>query len=316
MTLVSRFFAGRRKSRAAESNRIQPVLRSAAPPAPPVSGGGKPRSRVIESVFDPAADQEEFRARTRNPGPSGSYCILFTPRSGSSWLTSILTQSRAMGTPNEWFNPELMPSSAGSFGARNLDQFIEAVTRHRIHGGLFGFELTHHQLMIVFGSTEEFMSRFGGSTFFWLIREDIVAQAVSLHKMVETSVSHSAYCDPQEISRSDSVYAYNPNAILHWIGHIRAAEAGTEAMIAEFGLTPVMLSYEGMTARGAGPVLDLFAQHLHPDLPTGETELVSEHQKIGTRKNDEFAARFRAEHPEFLHQIDADRAPMLARLRG
>lgn len=76
------------------------------------------------SIFDPEASQKKYEFWMRTAPPSKAYSILFTPRSGSSWLTSILTQTKAMGTPSEWFNPELMPSSSRAKGARNLDQFV------------------------------------------------------------------------------------------------------------------------------------------------------------------------------------------------
>jgi hypothetical protein len=38
------------------------------------------------------------------------------------------------------------------------------------------------------------------------------------------------------------------------------------------------------------------------------------HHKLGTSQNEEFSARFRETDPEFIKQIDAERAPMLLRL--
>lgn len=268
--------------------------------------------KMSDSIFDPEADQKKYQFWMRTEKPAKTYSILFTPRSGSSWLTSILTGIRAMGTPGEWFNPELMPSSTRTKGARNLDQFVEVISRHEAHGGIFGFEITYHQLKAVFGTEADFMSRFDDAVFFWLTREDIVAQGVSLDKMVQTRVSHAANNDAQEIVTSDNAYDYNAGRIREWISHIHAAEVGTERMIADFGLSPVRLSYEAITSSGAQKVLNLFAEKLGLD-GFATQDVSSGHRKIGTSKNDEFAERFRAENRYFMDRIDAERAEMLSR---
>lgn len=264
------------------------------------------------TIFDPEADQERYQRFIQASAPSKTYSILFTPRSGSSWLTSILTETKTLGTPGEWFNPQLMPSSTRSKGARNLDQFVEAISRHRIHGGIFGFEVTFHQISAVFGRADEFVSRFHDATFFWLIRRDIVSQGVSLDKMVQTSISHAPSIDASEIARRDDAYSYDSGRIRKWIQHIHAAEIGTEKMIADYGLRPTRLSYEGIVSLGAQEVADIFATRLGITLPD-LGEIPSDHRKIATRKNDEFSERFSYENKEFLEDMNAARSEMLSR---
>jgi trehalose 2-sulfotransferase len=264
------------------------------------------------SIFDPEASQKKYEFWMRTAPPSKAYSILFTPRSGSSWLTSILTQTKAMGTPSEWFNPELMPSSSRAKGARNLDQFVGAISRHDIHGNIFGFEITHHQLRTVFGSDQNFMAYFPNTLFFWLIRKDIVAQGVSLDKMVQTNVSHASNYDASEIENSDRSYDYDAGRIRKWISHIHSAELASEKMIADFNLAPVRLSYEQITQAGAQKVIELFAAKLGLEGFAAQDVPSSDHRKIGTGKNDAFSERFRAENQRFMERIDAERAEMLS----
>lgn len=266
---------------------------------------------MINDIFDPDADHKRYEFWTSTEAPTKVYSILFTPRSGSSWLTSILTKTKAMGTPGEWFNPELMSSSTRAKGARNLDQFIEAISRHESYGSVFGFEITYHQLKAVFGSDADFMSRFQDAVFFWLTRKDIVAQGVSLDKMVQTKISHAANNDARDIENSDNFYDYDDGRIRKWIRHIHAAEVGTEKMISDFNLSPTRLSYEAITSAGSKKVVDIFAAKLKLNDLTSE-DLPSEHHKIGTSKNDEFSKRFRSENQEFMEKIDAERAKMLS----
>ncbi|MFD2845195.1 Stf0 family sulfotransferase [Paracoccus cavernae] len=264
------------------------------------------------SIFDPEANQKSYEFWMRTAPPSKVYSILFTPRSGSSWLTSILTQTKAMGTPSEWFNPELMKSSSQAKGARDLDQFVGAISRHDIHGNTFGFEITHHQLRAVFGSDQKFMAYFPNALFFWLIRKDIVAQGVSLDKMVQTKISHASNYDASEIAKSDRSYDYDADRIRSWISHIHAAELASEKMIADFNLAPVRLSYEQITKAGEQKVVELFAAKLGLEGFAAKDVSSSDHRKIGTEKNDAFSERFREENKEFMDQIDAERAEMLS----
>ncbi|TBN44101.1 hypothetical protein EYE42_03025 [Paracoccus subflavus] len=266
---------------------------------------------MTDAIFDPEAHQGRYDFWMRTPAPRKVYAILFTPRSGSSWLTSVLTKTRMMGTPGEWFNPTLMTSSSRSKGARNLEQFIETISRHEAHGGIFGFEITYYQMMAVFGDEASFIENFRNSTFFWLIRKDIVAQAVSLDKMVQTKVSHASNHDEGEIIASDSAYDYNGSRIKEWISHIRNAEKATENMIKTFSLRPIRLAYEPMMASGATEVARIFRNELGitDDIPP---DLETDHRKIGTEKNNVFAERFRTDYPQFIKTLENERADMLA----
>lgn len=268
----------------------------------------------IAALFDPKADHKRLKGKMLSPHPKGRYGILFTPRSGSSWLTSILLNSQALGAPAEWFNPSLMPASSRVMGARSLDQFTHAIQRHDLRGGLFGFEITHHQLEAVFGTAEAFMAHFQGSTFFWLIREDIVAQAVSLQKMVQTQVTHTANIDAEKVEKADQIFDYDDKGILHWTRHILNAERATEAMIKRFGLTPIRLSYEQMMAAGPSAVVKYFAHHLGQTDRLSTDQTSSEHRKIGTAKNDAFAERFRKNHPILMRKIAFQRRKMLSQI--
>lgn len=266
---------------------------------------------MTDTIFDSNADQKRYEFWMRTEAPTKVYSILFTPRSGSSWLTSILTKTKSMGTPGEWFNPSLMPSSTRAKGARSLDQFIETISRHEAHGHTFGFEITYHQLKAVFKTDVDFMVRFQHAEFFWLIRKDIVAQGISLDKMVETKVSHAANSDARQIENSDRSYDYDANRIRKWIRHIHAAEVGTERMIADFGLNPTRLSYESITMAGAQKVVDIFAAKLRVESLVSE-DVLTEHRKIATSKNDEFAELFRSENRVFIDKINKDRAKMIS----
>lgn len=264
------------------------------------------------AIFDPQADRGAYEYALQMPAPTQVYTILFTARSGSSWLSDIITETQCMGSPQEWFNPRLMPSSTRAKGSRNLDEFTNAISRHNAYGGYFGFEITIHQLKATFGSGRKLLDYFPDTTFFSLIRKDIVAQAVSLFKLETTGISHTKNMSEQDVSRKDTEFRYDRDGLKRAIRHTLAAEIGQEAFFHNFNIQPIRLSYEGMTAMGKEQVCRFFADKLGAQMEQNP-DAESRHRKIGTRKNDEFSERFRQEEKTFLAEIEDLRKAWLTR---
>lgn len=258
---------------------------------------------------DPAA----FEAIMQRPEPTTKYVIYFTPRSGSSWLTDILSQTNCMGRANELFNPNFMPNIARALHAGDIHQYIDASLRKLHTRRTFGFEVTYHQLKVIFPGEQVFLNYFAESPCFWLVREDIVEQAVSLAKMVVTEVAHSPSASEEQRRASDSAFEYDAALIKRWLQHILAAEKGNEDFFKRHGMTPLRMSYEGMMPLGPENTVKLMADH------AGVTELLQtqfepKYEKIGTSRNRDFAARFRKEEADFLAEVDAQRSETLAKL--
>ena len=246
--------------------------------------------------------------------PKLEFVMFFTPRSGSSWVSDVLSRTRRMGSIGESFNPTFLPRMTRAMNATTLADYCAVLGRRRQGNGVFGFQITHHQLRAVFGSDAAFLAHYPARHSVWLVRRDIVLQAVSLHKMQVTQLGHAPRAHPDEISAREAGFAYDADAIRYWIRHIHAAERGTEALIAAAGLTPLRMSYEQNVALKANHVANVIGRHI--GLPTMRMKpLNSPHQRIATPRNTDFAERFRREHPEFLAEIEAERAPMLERIQ-
>lgn len=249
----------------------------------------------------------------QRPVAKSLYVVHFTPRSGSSWLTDIIVATRKLGSANEVFNPDFIPQIAQQLDATDMNSYIRMLLRVFNSNGVFGLEVTAHQIDAVFRSYAAFHEHFGEAPCFWLIRQDIVAQAVSLAKMVATSVAHSTEADAQAKLSADQRFVYDPVCIMDWLEHIRAAEVASEAWFSLYGLSPLRMSYEQTTLLSPLQMVNVIARHMGlPDIapqvfPTG-------HTKLGTAQNVSFADRFREEQARFLAKIDAERSPMLARL--
>lgn len=263
---------------------------------------------------DLSVDPDRFRADMRRTGARKTYGIFFTPRSGSSWLTDVVSRTGRLGKPDEWFNPAFVPGIARSVNADNLTDYVKMLRRKQAPGGLFGFEVTYYQMLATFGSEAAFLARFpAGTPAFFLMREDIVLQAVSLAKSVATSVYHSRGTPEEEIGRSDREFAYDAGTIEHWLAHILDQELKFERFFARNRLDPVRFSYEEMMAAGREELLAWLAGQLGE--AAGAFDAAQEgHRKIGTDKNLAFAERFARENPPFLREVARRRRDTLAAL--
>src|SRR5436309_2455443 len=115
------------------------------------------------------------------------YAVCTTPRSGSNLLCDLLEGSREMGCPREFFNLQsfvvpfaehhgLIEDSRVPFD-RYLDQVVDVFSTSN---GVFGTKLLFDQFepYMALASVRSFLK---SCKFIWLIRKDVVAQAVSMY---------------------------------------------------------------------------------------------------------------------------------------
>lgn len=274
-------------------------------------------SNFFDHLFVRRSEDADRRAKfAAKPLPTHRLVIYFTPRSGSSWLTDVIRQSRRLGNGNEIFNPGFVANIADGIQALDKADYLAQVQRRFSSGNRrFSFEITAHQLDRLFPDASDFMDVFNAPDCraMWLIRRDIVAQAVSLAKMVATQVAHTPHASEDERAEAERAFAYDPEVIRRWLLHIRSAECRSEELFAAFGIKPLRISYEDMLAAGPAAIRSRIAALL--DVPDRDwPEIRPTHEKLGTAQNIAFAARFRADDPGLVAEVEADRAGMLDRL--
>ncbi len=266
--------------------------------------------------FDNVESNPARLAQINNlPAPNLTYVIYFTPRSGSSRVTEILGQTRKLGEANEAFNPNFMPSIAQAVQASDLQSYQQNLSRWLNRNGVFSFEITGHQLRKVFPQVTDFFDIYAKKPSFWLIRKDIVAQAVSLAKMVTLNIAHTAQSDIQQRAAAENLFVYDPAVIKRWLNHILVAERNCEEWFKQFNITPFRMSYEDLVLKTATEIVGYFAQKLNlPALP--EIEFSLRHQKMATSRNLEFATQFRLDEAVFLAKVAKERQPWLDALNS
>jgi LPS sulfotransferase NodH len=196
---------------------------------------------------------------------------------------------------------------ASALGARDLDIYVDLIQRHRCVVGTWGAKVTPEHALHVFGGIPKMMERFYGANLAWLIREDVVAQAVSRYMKALTKVAHLT----NKIEREDlSHIPYDNHAIWVRIEKIIAAEREAEAQFAALGLAPIRLSYERNMAAAPEVLLARLGELV--GLPPRSQEVKSRHRKLGAQKNAEFIAMFKERNSDALEKVAQERASMLA----
>ncbi|MEM6899501.1 MAG: Stf0 family sulfotransferase [Pseudomonadota bacterium] len=248
--------------------------------------------------------------------PTSQYIIYMTPRTGSSWLRDLLRSTDVLGWPEEWFNTTMLQQFGESLKVNSLEAYA---TLHRGRGqssnGVYGTTITWHDISalwpdVIDDPNSGFLTHFPAreTHAFALYRRDIVAQAVSLYRMMTTRVIDRVnYSDEQQHAAEEQFY-YNELGIRDCIERIRSQEKGLHDLFDAHGIRPKTIVYEDIIRADNNEVVDFFVQQVAPgsDWQTIENA-ASRHKRIGSQKSSKFAARFRFDHSQYVQEIQQQR---------
>lgn len=239
--------------------------------------------------------------------PRKTYVVYFIPRSGSTWLTDLVAGTNALGRPGEMFAHD----RAVRFEGMSIDERVAFVMARNQRGGVFGAEIAWAHVTKTFGGVPTLMRFFRDVPCVFLIREDIVLQAISSVRKRRTQVAHSNQTDADGLAKADGAFSYDGDAIRRLVAQHSRFEQHFETMFADQGLEPLRLSYERNMASPQG-VLNALAAHIDEPAPGHAPE--TEVQQLRTEKSYGFAERFRTENAAFIAEVERARAPLLGRL--
>ena len=250
-------------------------------------------------MFDEAAYRRDLHG---SKAASRAYIILFSARTGSSWLTEALSATGTLGTPEEFLNADFIVDLARATNAATPNRLLHMLRRLRkTPNGVFGLEARHLDIEAL--GIEPFRAAFAQqAVFFHLWREDIVAQAVSLYRAVTTERFHSS-----SQAGSAEPPPYDAAQIGRWLAHIAATENGNVRLLQALGTPARQLRYEPMVADRAGTVAAI-ARVMGVELT--DVAVAPGLERLADAWNSEAVARFRAEQAE---QVAATEAARLVR---
>ena len=118
------------------------------------------------------------------------YIIATTSRSGSTHLCRMLTSTRRLGEPAEYYNVRVKPERMKLWNANSdLEYFQQMLRRTATDNGVCGIKvatLAFEHLRAELGPIFELLR----PPYIWLRRRDTLRQAISLYRAQETDVWH------------------------------------------------------------------------------------------------------------------------------
>lgn len=251
--------------------------------------------KMIQGLEVDAGKREQEVAR--GSPPRTQYVIIFSARSGSSWLTSVLSATGQLGRPEEFINPAFVRDVAATLNATTQTDFLDVLrVRNKSQNGVFGIEARAVDIEL-FGE-DYFFDAFGaGTMFFNLWRENIVAQALSLYRAVESGRFHST------AGGAAAPPPYDAREIARWLRHLALQENENVNLLQKRGIDCPNLRYENIIQDRAATIR-FFAESLNVGgTPWAEPMDETMHRKIGDNWNKEAEARFRTEEADFVAEI-------------
>jgi LPS sulfotransferase NodH len=144
-----------------------------------------------------------------------------------------------------------------------LGALIEMLKRRRKSvNGVFGLEVRAIDV-VLFGELEFFTELDAPAVIYFLWRDNIVAQGISLYRAVTTNRYHSTD------SVAPAPLAYSSDGIKHWTQHIVEIENANLKMLERHGLAARFLRYYDIV-RDRAITVSLFAEPLGVSLESGD----------------------------------------------
>lgn len=249
-------------------------------------------------------DEAVYRRHLRELAPARRhYLIIFTGRSGSSWLAGLLAATGRLGRPDEYFNPGLIEGAARDLHAGSASAYLAMLVRAcRTANGVFGAKLRHTDAEL-FGEAEIFASLLPDAVIFLLWRENIIAQGISLFRAMGSARFHGA--DAAEAPPPP----YDAAAIARCVAQVLHTEHGNLRMLARQGRRFAALRYEALRA---DPLAHIRAIATVLDVPLSVEEAqaaiaASPHIRLADDWSRAAEARFRQEESQAVAAILAAR---------
>ena len=241
-----------------------------------------------------------------------SYLLCVSPRSGSTLLCDLLAQTGVAGRPNAFFRPGSIAGFCRSFGVAPTDaatfgqDYIAAAIRAGTGDtGVFGMRTNWDalpglldRLRAVDGDGDDLTvleRAFGPCRFVHLARADLVAQAVSLTIAEQTGLWHrNADGSDRENFDLAEVARYDAAQISRELAGLQAARAGWADWFARTAITPLRMTYEGLSADPVGTLAQVL-HHIGQDRDHAKRATPGT-MKLATGLNADWAARYRTDH--------------------
>lgn len=209
-----------------------------------------------------------------------SYIICGTPRSGSTLICEMLYRSGVAGRPNSYFREVDIAYWAGEWGVSSVEgtetpafdrAYLAAMREAGAAGtGIFGLRIMYpsladagRRLERALGGTGDLPVRlaktFGSLLYIHLSRGDKLGQAVSLVRAEQTGLWHlNADGSVLEGAEERPEPVYDGKRIAAVLAELEEDDRAWDAFFAAHGITPLRLTYEGVTSAPQRALAEIF----------------------------------------------------------
>jgi trehalose 2-sulfotransferase len=193
--------------------------------------------------------------------PATFYLVCGTPRSGTSLLCGLLAGTGVAGRPEEYFWRGDEPAWSERWGVSGFADYLRAtVAQGSTPNGVFGAKVMWGYLPDLLGKLAALPGgrglddrvllerAFPGLRCLWIWREDVVAQAVSWSKAIQTNVWSAA----DDRAPAATPPRFDFQQIHHLVREAVAGRAGWERWFRRHAIEPLPIRYEDLVADKAG----------------------------------------------------------------
>jgi len=202
--------------------------------------------RRITSLDESDIDYERISLEKKHDrgAPRECYFICYVNRTGTTFLTECLTQTRLFGFPQEYLNTEegaAVEIVSKRLGVNTFVDYLSHLTRKRqSRTGVFGTKISCRQLAYL-TTHYDINSIFPNSKFIFVTRQNVVLQAISWF-VAEKTASWASFFEAR------NNVDYDRDEIIKFVNLITDQNARFENYFALNGINPLRIYYEEMNS--------------------------------------------------------------------
>jgi trehalose 2-sulfotransferase len=230
--------------------------------------------------------------------PRTSYLVCGTPRSGTWLLCGLLASTGIAGRPHEYFDTRTEQAAKQAWGTATFAEYLTAVlAAGTTDNGVFGAKVMWASLSNLVARLREDSLRPGAHDravmeaafpellFVWVRREDMVAQAVSWSKAIQTG--HWHHWDPPGSARP----RFHFDEIDALMREIEEHDAAWRDWFERNEIHPLELRFEELVGEKQAVVHRVVAAL---GIDAASVPVAEQTAKVGNSVNDEWTRRYRA----------------------
>ncbi len=232
--------------------------------------------------------------------PETIYIIAITPRSGSSYLSSIMRNSKLMGSPSELLPPAFMKNILKRIPAKNPDEYLRNVLKKtQTNNKVAGLKASWFQFKRFINTLEDrsVLTKF---KYIYLYRRDVVQQAVSLYKATESNLFHTNIDHSEDTIEKAKNLEYSYEKIKKWKERIERGEREWLNFFRDNKIHPLTITYEQVDF-DVSDCMRSIAEYLNVESKS-RFEVPAIFKKLRDRQSLEYACQFSLDFYDELKQ--------------